>query len=183
MARRRAIGFFITPAPKGRWPGMSKTGQGALRKTQAIKNPRSHGESGFFTRPGTTWDKFLVPTARLELAQLSPLPPQDSVSTNFTTSAKSSQKSVLSWKVEHSITQFKNQGTSEHFVVPTPPIRPPQACRQGSGPRAALSPASQLICRLVALTTSPHLRVSLSIKALNACGVLGGGGIRKPLVW
>jgi len=32
--------------------------------------------------------KLLVPTARLELAQLSPLPPQDSVSTNFTTSAK-----------------------------------------------------------------------------------------------
>ncbi len=30
----------------------------------------------------------LVPTARLELAQLSPLPPQDSVSTNFTTSAE-----------------------------------------------------------------------------------------------
>ena len=29
----------------------------------------------------------LVRTARLELAQLSPLPPQDSVSTNFTTSA------------------------------------------------------------------------------------------------
>lgn len=33
----------------------------------------------------------LVPTARLELAQLSPLPPQDSVSTNFTTSAFLSQ--------------------------------------------------------------------------------------------
>src|SRR5574343_1064463 len=31
--------------------------------------------------------QFLVPTARLELAQLAPLPPQDSVSTNFTTSA------------------------------------------------------------------------------------------------
>ena len=29
----------------------------------------------------------LVPTARLELARLAPLPPQDSVSTNFTTSA------------------------------------------------------------------------------------------------
>jgi hypothetical protein len=29
----------------------------------------------------------MVPTARLELAQLSPLPPQDSVSTSFTTSA------------------------------------------------------------------------------------------------
>jgi hypothetical protein len=32
-------------------------------------------------------DEFLVRSARLELAQLSPLPPQDSVSTNFTTSA------------------------------------------------------------------------------------------------
>jgi hypothetical protein len=31
--------------------------------------------------------KSLVPTARLELAQLSPLPPQDSVSTNSTTTA------------------------------------------------------------------------------------------------
>src|SRR5574343_305370 len=31
--------------------------------------------------------QFMVPTARLELAQLAPLPPQDSVSTNFTTSA------------------------------------------------------------------------------------------------
>ena len=29
----------------------------------------------------------MVPSARLELAQLSPLPPQDSVSTNFTTTA------------------------------------------------------------------------------------------------
>ena len=29
----------------------------------------------------------MVPTVRLELTQLSPLPPQDSVSTNFTTSA------------------------------------------------------------------------------------------------
>ena len=33
--------------------------------------------------------QFLVPTARLELAQPKPLPPQDSVSTNFTTSAYS----------------------------------------------------------------------------------------------
>jgi hypothetical protein len=37
----------------------------------------------------TAWPmELLVPTARLELAQLSPLPPQDSVSTNFTTSAR-----------------------------------------------------------------------------------------------
>ena len=35
----------------------------------------------------TRTNEYLVPTARLELAQLSPLPPQDSVSTNFTTSA------------------------------------------------------------------------------------------------
>ena len=33
----------------------------------------------------------MVPSARLELAQLSPLPPQDSVSTNFTTTACKSQ--------------------------------------------------------------------------------------------
>src|SRR6266496_2656223 len=33
------------------------------------------------------WTSLLVPSARLELAQLSPLPPQDSVSTNFTTTA------------------------------------------------------------------------------------------------
>ena len=31
--------------------------------------------------------QFLVPTARLELAQPKPPPPQDGVSTNFTTSA------------------------------------------------------------------------------------------------
>jgi hypothetical protein len=42
-----------------------------------------HG--GLYTK---TLLKSMVPTARLELAQLSPLPPQDSVSTNFTTSAK-----------------------------------------------------------------------------------------------
>ena len=38
-------------------------------------------------KPQIKLAKCLVPTARLELAQLSPLPPQDSVSTNFTTSA------------------------------------------------------------------------------------------------
>jgi hypothetical protein len=43
----------------------------------------------------------LVPTARLELAQLSPLPPQDSVSTNFTTSAEqNSRQKVLGWREE-----------------------------------------------------------------------------------
>ena len=36
----------------------------------------------------------MVPSARLELAQLSPLPPQDSVSTNFTTTAIVSRQIV-----------------------------------------------------------------------------------------
>ena len=40
--------------------------------------------------------RILVPTARLELAQLAPLPPQDSVSTNFTTSA-GDQYFTLPW--------------------------------------------------------------------------------------
>ena len=40
-------------------------------------------------------DFALVPTTRLELVQLSPLPPQDSVSTNFTTSALLSGAIVL----------------------------------------------------------------------------------------
>ncbi len=35
----------------------------------------------------TTLELFMVPWARLELARLAPLPPQDSVSTNFTTKA------------------------------------------------------------------------------------------------
>jgi hypothetical protein len=40
-----------------------------------------------------------VPTARLELAQLSPLPPQDSVSTNSTTSAMKDQHSSTDFYV------------------------------------------------------------------------------------
>ena len=40
-------------------------------------------------------DACLVPTARLELAQLSPLPPQDSVSTNFTTSAEDAHSNLF----------------------------------------------------------------------------------------
>ena len=41
----------------------------------------------FLCWPAYSHIPYMVPTARLELAQLSPLPPQDSVSTNFTTSA------------------------------------------------------------------------------------------------
>ena len=37
----------------------------------------------------------LVPTVRLELTRLTPLPPQDSVSTNFTTSARFNLRQIL----------------------------------------------------------------------------------------
>lgn len=51
----------------------------------------------------------LVPTARLELAQLSPLPPQDSVSTNFTTSAKD-QYCNLFWSFCSTRIALKQEG-------------------------------------------------------------------------
>ena len=53
----------------------------------ACGNARVRRECGL-TLPCKQLREDLVPTARLELAQLSPLPPQDSVSTNFTTSAE-----------------------------------------------------------------------------------------------
>jgi hypothetical protein len=40
--------------------------------------------------------EFLVPTVRLELTRLAPPPPQDGVSTNFTTSAHSLQERIIS---------------------------------------------------------------------------------------
>ena len=45
----------------------------------------------------------MVPSARLELAQLSPLPPQDSVSTNFTTTAGLDFLSKRSCRTEKAI--------------------------------------------------------------------------------
>jgi hypothetical protein len=55
----------------------------------------------------------LVPTARLELARLTPLPPQDSVSTNFTTSANANflnklQKFKLKFDENPILENFKN---------------------------------------------------------------------------
>src|ERR1700733_3202452 len=60
----------------------------------------------------------LVPTARLELAQLSPLPPQDSVSTNFTTSALSCNpgKQLLNC---HESLQDSNYNRVNQFVQRT----------------------------------------------------------------
>ena len=55
-------------------------------RTTDPRKKASSGRRAVAHRP--SWLFFiLVPTARLELAQLAPLPPQDSVSTNFTTSA------------------------------------------------------------------------------------------------
>ena len=61
-----------------------------------IKNSSKHKKASRQTRKKTEPCKAssvfcLVPSARLELAQLSPLPPQDSVSTNFTTTASISK--------------------------------------------------------------------------------------------
>jgi hypothetical protein len=56
-------------------------------RTLKTKNPRSVMLSRVSGIAVHAEKPHLVPTARLELAQLSPLPPQDSVSTNFTTSA------------------------------------------------------------------------------------------------
>lgn len=94
---------------------------GAKRGTQrqkACKNPVLTG----LCCPGCP-DKFLVPTARLELAQLSPLPPQDSVSTNFTTSANFIQKSrgfLESRRFYHVIAGSR---ASARLVAPGPAAR------------------------------------------------------------
>src|SRR5690606_919977 len=63
----------------------------------------------------TTVIQVLVPTARLELAQLSPLPPQDSVSTNSTTSAV---KSIILAHI------FSNRQAQGRLSWPFPVRRP-----------------------------------------------------------
>ena len=54
----------------------------------------------------------LVPSARLELAQLSPLPPQDSVSTNFTTTACRSNQTKFYFEIR-GLRRCNKQLTSE----------------------------------------------------------------------
>src|SRR5690554_6033351 len=60
-------------------------GGGALTAKTLRPNPLMKMNDFDYIHP--TDINTMVPTARLELAQLSPLPPQDSVSTNSTTSA------------------------------------------------------------------------------------------------
>lgn len=79
------------------------------------------------------YEESLVPTARLELAQLSPLPPQDSVSTNFTTSANFTQKSSAFLE---SRTFYHAIAVSRQFV---PARRSPRRCR-ARGPRPGNKP-------------------------------------------
>ena len=57
------------------------------RKTKAPKPFSDFGAVFSIPARQGAEDCLVVPSARLELAQLSPLPPQDSVSTNFTTTA------------------------------------------------------------------------------------------------
>lgn len=78
----------------GESKGNCRAGPGQGRRKETNAKTKGLKESSSY-RPLLSGcpDKFLVPTARLELAQLSPLPPQDSVSTNFTTSANFIQKS------------------------------------------------------------------------------------------
>src|SRR4051794_11072632 len=82
----------------------------------------------------------LVPSARLELAQLSPLPPQDSVSTNFTTTAVVAARAgmrrqvVLASRTAYEFTPKRhprsNAGAlSEHHLTGICPT--PEAARAG----------------------------------------------------
>ena len=59
---------------------------------QAKKNLSAIGSGFVWQRALRTFTYAMVPTTRLELVQLSPLPPQDSVSTNSTTSARQSRQ-------------------------------------------------------------------------------------------
>jgi hypothetical protein len=59
----------------------------------------------------------LVPTARLELAQLSPLPPQDSVSTNFTTSAKDVYFNPAALFVQRTIASDQNKSAGNFGLL------------------------------------------------------------------
>ena len=113
------------------------------QKTRILKE-----RCGFIAR------NFLVPTARLELAQLSPLPPQDSVSTNFTTSANFCQKSHAFLE---SRTFYHAIGASRQFVTPrrSAPAAagpPPLPAQQALTSRAA--PGINLSCR-PAILASP----------------------------
>jgi hypothetical protein len=61
----------------------------------ATKNPLGLAVSGFRGLPGMTLDLLLVPMVGFEPTRLASPPPQDGVSTNFTTSAKKL------WKVQN----------------------------------------------------------------------------------
>lgn len=97
-------------------------------------------------------EEFLVPTARLELAQLSPLPPQDSVSTNFTTSASQKSSAFL-----ESRTFYHAIAASRQFV---PARRSPRRCRSrpsrsGNKPLQARRPLAS-ICHVARQYWHPH---------------------------
>src|SRR5690606_7588356 len=93
----------------------------------------------------------LVPTARLELAQLSPLPPQDSVSTNSTTSAGKDQNNSIYFSAYSSgACNFQPVFTVE---IRGAALRPPRnevsaRARQSTGRLlAGRSGLGRLVCR------------------------------------
>ncbi len=68
------------------WPcAIFRLNRSATSQQKRLENRGFQGVGIFWAKPMQS--VYLVPSARLELAQLSPLPPQDSVSTNFTTTA------------------------------------------------------------------------------------------------
>src|SRR5690606_40275208 len=81
---------------RARWSkNLKGTRGGALTAKTLSPNPLMKLNDFDYVHP--TDINTMVPTARLELAQLSPLPPQDSVSTNSTTSAGKERYSSMKY--------------------------------------------------------------------------------------
>lgn len=130
----------------------------AMRQRRWGRPHRGHAWSAHAKRPlelafqRAFHEEFLVPTARLELAQLSPLPPQDSVSTNFTTSASQKSSAFL-----ESRTFYHAIAASRQFV---PARRSPRRCRtgpsrSGNKPLQARRPLAS-ICHVARQYWHPH---------------------------
>src|SRR5438067_1364264 len=88
----------------------------------------------------------LVPTGRLELPRLTPLPPQDSVSTNFTTSALSLTDTTADPSLrrdDESTLSLRHFGTSPGVDVPAGAV--PLAGAPGTSPGARVGDGTSLV--------------------------------------
>lgn len=123
MAPLPCIGMGLKWRIEGELQSGPRTGQ-AQRDERKDKRPvRIQFLQAFAVRMSGCPDKFLVPTARLELAQLSPLPPQDSVSTNFTTSADFIQKSRGFLESRTFYHVIDDSRASARLAAPDPAVR------------------------------------------------------------